>query len=93
MTLGVYDPDFKFGMALDIVRRYVDRHAAYTQKRDGIQYRQYRERREWRQLHTPTGAPIKTKAGHNIFTPQYVQDVCIMSKEAALRMVQELSQE
>lgn len=93
MALGIYDGDFKFAHALDIIRRYVDRHAQYNSDKTGIIYKQHRERRVWKQAHLQDGTPIKTKSGQHIYTPQYVQDVCFISRAAALNMVYELSQE
>ena len=92
MTLGVYDADFKFACALNIIRRYVDRHAVYNQDRTGIVYKQFRDKRVWKQALYADGKPIKTRSGSHVYTPQYVQSVCTMSRVAALQMVADLSQ-
>lgn len=90
---GVNDPVYQMSLALDIIRRYLDRNAQYTPDKTGIAYSHFNAKREWLPALWSDGTPIKTHSGKPIVSPQYVRTQSIMSKEDAIKMLRELSEE
>lgn len=90
--LGVHDAEFKFSKALDIVRRYIDRRAVFNKARTAILFHHFKGEKELQPLFDHEGNVQHTRSGRVITGLQFVRTPDSMSREAAIRMVDELSE-
>lgn len=92
MPYGVYDSNYKLHLALNLVRRYLDRNAQVLPDQSGITYSHHKGEKKLMPAKWGDGTPIRTFSGRVIESPQFVRTKCVMSRAAAIQMVNDLSE-